>query len=537
MTDSKDGARETPKANEGPGQKRPHATLELKATEIKSATPAPPPPPGTPQRGASGAEAKNEAPKAEPHPNTTAAPPSPPPRRRGGFISHLLAGVAGGALALVAADRYGDQLGLRQDAATADLNVRFATLEKAVSEKVNVADLARTQKETDARLAKIAEIETNVSHLGDAQGKLASDTSVRDRVAKIEERFDALLAAAEQNGDTGRVAGLAALSSKLTALAESVDGKLAEARKAVNADVAAELGAATEANRAGATALDQLGKDLMALKTEAGRLSERIEAVKAGADQQAYGLEALRRDGLATASALMSLKSAIEQQMSSVARSADVMSVVTPVTGKLAEFEKRLDSVVKGEDERRANASRVVMALELSNLKRAIDSGKPFAEELATIRSEAGDKTALAALEPFKDKGVASFQSLEQEFRDVIPAVLDGAPAADQGDGSFLGHLTGFARSAMKIRKIDHAPDDKSAEAVLGRMETALKERHLDSVLTLAKDLPAEAAAGAKAWLAEVSARFAADQAIVALETELKSSLAAGGSGDGKTTN
>ena len=79
----------------------------------------------------------------------------------------------------------------------------------------------------------------------------------------------------------------------------------------------------------------------------------------------------------------------------------------------------------------------------------------------------------------------------------------------------------------MRLRKVDHAPDDKSAEAVVGRMEIALKEARLSDVLTESKSLSPKALAAAQPFLEKVSARVSVDSAVGAIEGQLKTSLSA----------
>ena len=77
----------------------------------------------------------------------------------------------------------------------------------------------------------------------------------------------------------------------------------------------------------------------------------------------------------------------------------------------------------------------------------------------------------------------------------------------------------------VRVRKVDHAPDDKSAEAVVGRMETALKEARLSDVLAESKSLSPKAQAAAQPFLEKVTARVTVDNAVGAIEDQLKTSL------------
>src|SRR6185312_16196113 len=140
---------------------RPHATLDLKATEVT--------PPSAPKdkAGVGDAPAKDNAaasatgatsssasapgpsssqptsaakaskPAGTPPPAST-APTRPTPRGYGGFFTHVAAGIAGGMVALLAADILAQQLGFeapdRPDGSAA-LEQRIATLESNRSQR------------------------------------------------------------------------------------------------------------------------------------------------------------------------------------------------------------------------------------------------------------------------------------------------------------------------------------------------------------------------------------------------------------------
>jgi hypothetical protein len=83
------------------------------------------------------------------------------------------------------------------------------------------------------------------------------------------------------------------------------------------------------------------------------------------------------------------------------------------------------------------------------------------------------------------------------------------------------------ARSIVRLRKAHHDADDTSAEATLGRMESALKDGRVGEVLAQGKRLPPKAALAAEDWLRKLEGRSAADRAVADLESALKASLAA----------
>jgi hypothetical protein len=201
----------------------------------------------------------------------------------------------------------------------------------------------------------------------------------------------------------------------------------------------------------------------------------------------------------------------------------------------LSSLEQNIQGVVKSEQDRNANAERVVLSLELANLRRALDRGGKYSSELAALKKIAGDKLNLKVLETAQNDGVPGLQALGQEFRPLAHAILD-AEAEPEG-ASVMDRLLSGAKSIVRVRRVDLKPDDMSTEAVIGRMEQGVKEGRLVDVLDESKRLPAKTLEPARGWLAKIEARYAIDKALSDLEAQLKTSLAGGppGLSGGKT--
>ena len=98
-------------------------------------------------------------------------------------------------------------------------------------------------------------------------------------------------------------------------------------------------------------------------------------------------------------------------------------------------------------------------------------------------------------------------------------------------NGSLVDRLMSGAQSVVRIRKSGYAADDASLEAILARMEAALKENRLGDVLAQGKKLPPKAALAGEDWLKRIEMRYQIEQALAETEASLKSSLAAGPAG------
>jgi hypothetical protein len=469
----------------GDSPRRPHATLDLKATEVGRGGSSQAAPPGGATGGSPGG--------SKPDPATTALPPPPSNararlQRTGGawlaalagglaaavawafrlirsnaFLSHAAAGVAGAALTLAVAALLGllpaRQAGLAPDAAR-----RLAALEQAARQPILPAAIADRLAAADKRLSGLEQEQAKaIAALKSEQARLAGEAKAlqaqvsapetAERIAKLETALEKALAAHPADGAAGTPAALAA--------------RLADVEK-----LSGEAGAA---------------------KAAAARLERELAALKAETAGLRQGLEAL--------------KSSVEQA----------------IPAKLASVERDLRAVKKTEGERAAGTQRVLLALEIANLKRALERGDSYARELAAVRKAAGGAIDLAALDPSSATGVPTLGTLTQEFKRVAGTALDAE--AEQPDASVLDRLVAGARSVVRLRKTHHTADDTSAEATLARMEAALKDGNIGEALAQSKRLPPKAAKAAEGWLNRLEARHAADKAVAEVEATLKSSL------------
>ena len=539
--------------------KRPHATLDLKATDLTpakaadakagdkteaSAASSAASSSSAANAAATGAKADVKAGEAKAGaaaaPGATgkpderkATPPAAPVRAArsgGGIFSHLLAGIAGGVLAFGLADWAAPQLGIStatQDlkSDTAKLQERLAGLEKAAG-----SDAAAKLQAAEQRLAAL---EGKAETLGSTQAKIADETKtaidklsaeklsgeVQQRLNALDDRLATIAKASEENPAGGNnVTQIAAVTGKLSALQSALSKEIDAVRKAVPQNVDLRLAELAEQAEAAKASTQRADSDIANVKTDAARLSQRIETLKADSDRAGATVKVLQEETAQLTSSFAELKATLASQVKG-----GVGEAITPVSKKLAALEQGLQTVVKSEADRRTNAERIVVSLELANLKRLIDGGQNYAAALAEVRKASGGKFNLDALERFKDTGVPTIASLQRDFRPVANSVLDAAETP--AEGGVFDKLVAGAKSVVRVRNMNPSPADKSAEAVVARMQVALSEGNLNDVLTYANELPAGASGPAQDWLGNVKARHAVDRAIGDVERQLKSSL------------
>jgi hypothetical protein len=386
-------------------------------------------------------------------------------------LTQVGAGLAGGLLAVLATLLLAGTGGGEHGAAPqlAPLTGRVSELERTVGGQSQLPDL-RNRVDALARTTGV---------LDAASGKHAAELKA------LEERLGSVGAVAPELGER-----LAKLESAITAL------------------TVAGAGETSEVVRSG---LDRFERQVAGARADAARLAERLDRFEQQFRATQGGLEGLKGD--------------LERGLKATARAEDL----APLAGRVAALDKELQAFLKTEADRTANTSRVVLSLELSNLKRAIERGDSFATELAAAKKVAGDWLNLTLFDRYAKEGLPPLPELATSFRKVANGMLDAE--AEPADAPLLERLLSGARSIVRVRKSGQAADDGSLEATIARMEMALKENRLGDVLAQGRKLPPKAALVAEDWLRRVDMRYQVEKALADTEAALKSSLAAGPAG------
>jgi hypothetical protein len=586
MTDKKDDPAKsapspTPSAKPGDSKsgdgKRPHATIDLRAVEVPSkpteavktaqqsssgsALPSAAAAsaasasdksadsklsnakPTEPNAGKTSADAKPQAAKANDKP---AFAPQPRLERSGSglgsTLTHLLAGVVGGGMAWYGATTLGPQYGLVppvSDPKMATLEQRLAGVEKSASDRASAAsgDLATKLAAVQSQLSKVDAVGKSVADLTAAQAKIASDAKSLSekiaaqngndgpaaRLAKLEDQLKLMSQAAATDPQSGKLPQIAALSGRVVDMETTLNNQLSALRKTVSQELEQRLSLTNETSEAAKSGTNRIDRDLAAVKSQAAANSEKLDKIRSDAERLATAVQGIRDDSNGLKTALDAVKSDTDAKFKAAAKPADVATAMAPMASKLTNLEQSVQNVVRNEDDRKSSSERILLSLELNNLKRVIDRGQKYATELADVQKAAGGKVDLAVLERYKDSGIATLADLARDFGPVSNAIIEAQ--ADAGDGSVVSRVLASAKSVISVRKITYKPDDTSAEAVVGRMDAALKDGNLPAVLEESKKIPAKSAGAAHDWLVKVEARGAVDRAIASLEAGLKTSL------------
>lgn len=546
---------------QGSGPKRPHATIEGKATEIKpepakpAASGAAAASPPTDQRATaekvSGAAAsvaadskKTEAPKAAAAASTSSAskasaPPTSAAKSGGGFgsiVSHTLAGVIGGAIVLLGAPLVGIG-GPDATKTPPEVAQRLAALEtaaKRAAQPVVSPEIAKRLAGLEQGVDQLKGITAAIPSLGEGQVRLDAETkalkdqlasrtgpgSDAERLARMEERLSALSAAAlaDPKG-AGPIPQLAQITGRIADLETALTNRLAAARRDMGTEIESKLATTAEAAEAARSGTQRLDREVTALKSDVTRTTQRVDQLKVDSDR-------LSEIARSAQDEIASIKTALDSLRRETAKPADVSAAVAPAAARLGKLEASVSEVLKAEADRKSNAERIVLSLELGNLKRAVDRGGPFVAELAEVRKVAGNRLDLSVLQRHQDEGLPTVAELARQFRPLTSTIIDAA--AEPADASVVDRLLSGARTIVRVRKLTPEADDTSVEATVARMETALNDGRLGDVMRYAKTLPPKSITGpTRAWLDKVAARQSVEEAIATIDSQLKSSLGA----------
>jgi hypothetical protein len=561
--------------SDGSGPKRPHATIEGKAVEVKpdpaasragatagaaaGSTPGTKPSassatPGTEQRAAAekvaaaGASVAADTKKPEPTKSaaatttagakpTAAAPPPPKgPSAFGRFVSHTMAGVAGAVLVLLAAPFIP---GMAPDTSKPSPEVanRLAALEQATqksAQPVISPELAKRLAAIEDGIGTLKTITPAVQSLGEGQIRLDAEAkslksqlaqrsgagSDAERLARMEERLSALAAAALSDPKgAGPIPQLAQITGRIADLETALTNRLAAARRDMATEIENRLASTAEAAETARSGTQRLDREVTGLKSDVTRTTQRV-------DQLATGSDRLSEIARGAQDEIAKLQAALDAIRRETAKPADVAAAVAPAASRLGKLESSVTEVLKAEADRQRNAERIVLSLELGNLKRAMDRGGSYAAELAEVRKVAGNRLDLATLQRYQSDGLPTVAELARQFRPLTSAIIDAD--ADNKDASVVDRLLSGAKTIVRVRKLTPESGDTSVEATVARIETALREGRLGEALSTAKTLPPKTITPAtRTWLEKVEARQAVETAMATIDQQLKSSLGA----------
>lgn len=146
--------------------------------------------------------------------------------------------------------------------------------------------------------------------------------------------------------------------------------------------------------------------------------------------------------------------------------------------------------------------------ISLLELRKAIQAGKPFSDELKKAldasSNEASVSLLLKQLEPYAENGIKNIESLRKEFVDLISDVTKAAikdEAVDEATSSFKKTLNNL----VTVRRVGNVEGDE-IDAIIARAEIALQHGYMQDVVTELEKLEGKPALIIGLWLSDAKA-------------------------------
>ncbi|WP_346909279.1 hypothetical protein [uncultured Roseibium sp.] len=372
-----------------------------------------------------------------------------------------------------------------------------------------IADLSKAAGSNDARSLvtglsdRMTALEKSVGEMADAAGAdLAPELAkVKSDLAALGTKVDTLPVSTAGGGET---------SGAVEAI-KGIDGRLAALEKSVSASN--QLSGTVSGVE---TSVGDLKTSLSEIETRLQNVEATAKAAQTAVTTSDVSLKTLADSQARASETLATLSSDIET-VSKAGKAG-----LEDLRGELDALSKRLAAVeaTMGDATAREVAAR---ALSVSALKSAVDSGRPFTTELAAVKAGLPKDTDLAVLEAHAEAGVAPASVLIAEFPSVARKMYAAFSAPDRS-GDLLDNFLASAKSIVAVR----GPGDENGtgpEAVLRRMENAVKRGDLAAGLEAYKALPEVAQKAGADWAERAEARVTVDRMTEAASQEVLSML------------
>jgi len=226
------------------------------------------------------------------------------------------------------------------------------------------------------------------------------------------------------------------------------------------------------------------------------------------------------------------ISSDLDRLQTQSSAAADLAGALAAQKNDLAQLSKRLDDLgALSANSARGVANAVALALAVGRLQRTLDSGAPYVEVLATLRSIAGGDADIAAaldqLAPQAASGVATRVRLAREF----PAVARVTVAAAESEAAtdWTERALQRVESVVSIRRIGLDVAGDAPQARIARAEAKLSDGDLSGAVDELAGLQGAAATAAAPWRERAAARLAGEAAAARLETLAIARLQSGG--------
>ncbi|MCF6198208.1 MAG: hypothetical protein L3J67_02210 [Hyphomicrobiaceae bacterium] len=488
--DSDQSAQNKAKSNEGSAQKSvsnakstPPQTGSEKSPTCK-ATASKSPASRTTDTGQNKSAGKTAASGSRANKDAASNSPTPAPpvqKSGGGFMSHLFASVIGAGLGIFGLS-YANNNNMMPAGFELSGGKEFKQKISSLSAKVGQMERAISPNDPNGLTARLSDLATRLSQTESSLGYGREGApTLADKVTKLEATFNELEQAA-RSGKGGKLARLTSVSKQLK----------------------------------------KSNKQALALKTELIKVREEQNTFR----EDLSGLRSKQADFVSTTAKisddLARIKNANAQMVANANRPPDVSAQISPVMSSLAALTAKIDGVMHREASSKAEGRDIALALSLGELKRAVNEGTPYEAELARVVPHAPKGLDLTVLSQYAPHGLITTAKLRKTFSDYSTKALASEHVASSG--SFVDQMMANAKSLVQVRPTGLVKGEGTG-AILSRIEYRLGRNDLGGVLEESKALQGPAKKVMQPWLKQAGSRFAGSRVLRALEDKIRNAL------------
>lgn len=261
--------------------------------------------------------------------------------------------------------------------------------------------------------------------------------------------------------------------------------------------------------------------------TETGTNSGAISGVAPGVGADAIVTQRLAalestvgHQQTATADQLQSLQDGLQ----SVKESSASASAVLGLSDRVAGLENKVGQAQSRQDHALA------FLLAVGQLRTAVETGRSFEDEMKMVTALAPDGVDVggqtAPFRPLAGTGIPTLTALQQSFAALGAKVIRASALPDETAG-WWSRTVDRLLTVITVRRIDGDALGDGPAAVVSRTEALLNHGALSEAVSELEKLSGASAEVAAPWLAQATARVAADQALNDLTSEALASLTA----------
>lgn len=321
----------------------------------------------------------------------------------------------------------------------------------------------------------IADPTEKLAELGDRLGALEGRIpAIEDGNMEVRVAVDGAVSQME-TGVAGATSSIAALETRLS-------------------DVQASIPAASEI-------------DLGPITTQLDTLEARVTAIAAGASSA---------DAAALADSLNAIEATVAELGARLDAADGRLSQIDSIAAELATAK----AAIAAQNQTLGGANigpAVKLPLVVSGLETAFSAGRPYVDELESLRALLPDLAVPEAVSAAADTGLTRADALASAFNAAVPAIL--AARAAQSTGDWGKDAIEWAKGLLALRPTGEM-EGNTPDAIVSRLEAAVERHDFTAAAALLEQLPEPMQSAAGEIASDVRAHAVADSFLAGLRAQ-----------------